>query len=260
MTRVGVQRVQGRVDIAAIFAIASIANMLIDPTTYEPVESAAIDSDPFLTAAERVYRTILRKIIQGEFLPGTRLPRRKLAELTGVSQIPVLEALKRLEQDGLVEYRPRCGCIVAVPTVHRILDMYALREAIECQVARILSLQITQEQTQQFLQHATHLDSILYSSEEEGYVSDLHYRFHIQLAEATGFESLVSLLRKANFLWLLWKGIHSKREHRVQSKESHAKLVKCISDGNPQNAEEAMRRHILEAKEPLLRDYNEPNV
>ncbi len=234
--------------------------MLIDPSPYEPIESAGIDSDPFLTAAERVYRTILRKIIQGEFPPGTRLPRRKLAELTGVSQIPVLEALKRLEQDGLVEYRPRCGCIVAIPTVHRILDMYALREAVECQVARLLSQQITEEQTQQFLQKATHLDAVLYSSEEEGVISDLHYKFHIQLAEATGYESLVSLLRKANFFWLLWRGIHSKREHRVQSKDSHVKLIHSIAEGNPQDAEDTMRRHILEAKEPLLKDYNESNV
>ncbi len=233
---------------------------MIDPTTYEPIESAAIDTDPFLTAAERVYRTILRKIIQGEFPPGSRLPRRKLAEMTGVSQIPVLEALKRLEQDGLVEYRPRCGCIVAIPTIHRILDMYALREAVECQVARILSQQITEEQVQQFLENATALDTVLYSSEKEGYVSDLHYRFHIQLAEATGYESLVSLLRKANFLWLLWQGIHSKREHRVQSKDSHVKLVKSISEGDPQYAEEAMRNHILEAKEPLLKDYTQPNA
>jgi len=234
--------------------------MLIDPSPYEPIESAATDSDPFLTSAERVYRTILRKIIQGEFPPGSKLPRRKLAELTGVSQIPVLEALKRLEQEGLVEYRPRCGCIVAVPTVHRILDMYVLREALECQVARILSQQITQEQIQQFMQTAAHLDAVLYSSQEEGFVSDLHYKFHIQLAETTGYESLVSLLRRANFLWLLFRGIHSKREHQVQSKDSHVVLVKSIAEGNPQNAEEAMRRHILEAKEPLLKDYNQENV
>ncbi len=234
--------------------------MQLHPTVYEPLESAAIDSDPFLTSAERVYRTILRKIIQGEFPPGSRLPRRKLAELTGVSQIPVLEALKRLEQEGLVEYRPRCGCIVSIPTIHRILDMYALREAVECQVARILSQQITQEQVEQFLRQATHLDEILYSSEEEGYVSDLHYKLHIQLAEATEYESLVSILRKANFLWLLWRGIHSKREHRLRFKDSHVKLVKSIAEGNPQNAEEEMRHHIQEAKEPLLHDYNEPHA
>jgi len=101
-------------------AIASIADMLIDPSPYEPIESAATNSDPFLTSAERVYQTILRKIIQGEFPPGSDLPRGRLAELTGMSQIPVLEALKRLAQEGLVEYRPRCGCIVAVPTFLRI--------------------------------------------------------------------------------------------------------------------------------------------
>ena len=65
-------------------AIASIADMLIDPSPYEPIESAATNSDPFLTSAERVYQTILRKIIQGEFPPGSDLPRGRLAELTGM--------------------------------------------------------------------------------------------------------------------------------------------------------------------------------
>ncbi|MFQ3620140.1 MAG: GntR family transcriptional regulator [Spirochaetales bacterium] len=229
----------------------------MDPTYYQPLETASIDNDPFLTAAERVYRTLLRKIIEGELTPGSRLPRRKLAELTGVSQIPVLEAMKRLEQDGLVEYRPRCGCIVTVPTVHRLLDLFALREAIECQVARILALQLSSDQIELFLQKALLLDKLLGSSEgEEKTISDLHYKFHIELAEATAYESLINQLRKANFLWLLWKGIHSKRVRRMFKKDSHVELVQSLASKDPLKAEETMRMHITEAKEPLLEEYS----
>lgn len=229
--------------------------MSSDASLYESIETGSLESDPFLTSAERVYRILLQKIIKGEFPPGTRLPRRKLAELTGVSQIPVLEAMKRLEQDGLVEYRARCGCIVAIPTVHKILDMYALREAIECQIARILSQRITLEQGQVLLQKAEHLDSILYTDVEESYVSDLHYRFHIQLAEATEYESLINQLRKANLLWLLWRGIHSKREQKVPPKDSHRELMQAILGKDSQKAEETMRIHILEARGPMLEEY-----
>ena len=52
----------------------------------------------FQTASDVAYRIISQKILDGEFPPGMKLSRRKMAEATGVSVIPVIEALKRLEE------------------------------------------------------------------------------------------------------------------------------------------------------------------
>ena len=52
----------------------------------------------FQTASDIAYRIISQKILDGEFSPGMKLSRRKMAEVTGVSVIPVIEALKKLKK------------------------------------------------------------------------------------------------------------------------------------------------------------------
>lgn len=216
-------------------------------------DSLASD-DPFVTTAEKVYQILLRKITTGEFTPGKRLPRRKLAEITGVSQIPVLEAMKRLEQDGLVEYRPQWGSIVAIPTLQKVKDMYALREAIECQVVRILSKQITQSQSQELIKLARELDETPYSDETAQYISDVHYCFHMSMVEFTGHETLVTVLRRANLFWLLWRGVKSRRSKAETLNNWHRSLVDTILEGDLKKADTAMREHIRDAYVPLMED------
>ena len=57
----------------------------------------------FKTAVDVAYDIIKDKILSGELKPGMKLSKRKMAEITGVSVIPVIEALNRLEADWLVE-------------------------------------------------------------------------------------------------------------------------------------------------------------
>lgn len=65
-----------------------------------------------LTKAERTYRTLRRRILQGAYAPGQRLVAASLATELGVSSIPVREALRRLEAEGWVAFRPNCGAEV----------------------------------------------------------------------------------------------------------------------------------------------------
>lgn len=220
------------------------------------VEAPAPDVDTelsFMTAAERAYRVILEKLTAGELLPGTKLPRRKVAAMIGVSQIPVLEALKRLEQDGLVEYRARWGCVVTIPTVEKILDLYALREAIECQVARIHCQTGNLMHKAEMQSLARELDGIPYSSETENEITRLHHAFHMRLAELTGHRTLIDTLLRSNLLWLLWRGVRSRRT-RASFPHWHEQLVEAVFSGDLLRADQAMREHILDAKEPLIQE------
>lgn len=64
-------------------------------------------NDLFKTAADVAYDIIKDKILSGELKPGMKLSKRKMARLAGVSVIPVIEALNRLEADWLVESKPQ---------------------------------------------------------------------------------------------------------------------------------------------------------
>ncbi len=208
------------------------------------------------TAAERVYRILRKKIISNEFVPGKRLPRRKLAEMTGVSQIPVLEAMKRLEQEGLIEYRPRWGCVVSLPTPEKVVDMYALREAIECQVIRMLTLRLDPVQLEDLARRAKELDDLREGDAADDVVAELHNEFHIAMAEYTGCGSLVAPLKRVNLLWLLYRSVQSGREAVPYTKGWHMRLVGAIEAGDPEAAERAMREHILIGYEALIKSMN----
>ena len=66
-----------------------------------------------LTKQERVYRVIRERILRGTYGPGYRVVIDSLAEEFAVSALPVREAIRRLEAEGLVIYRPNAGAQVA---------------------------------------------------------------------------------------------------------------------------------------------------
>src|SRR5580704_7447930 len=90
-----------------------------------------------LSLADRAYYLILDQMLRGSLAVGSVLSRRNLAEQFRMSLVPVAEALQRLEIEGLVESRPRAGTRVKVPTADEIRDRFELREALECQSARL---------------------------------------------------------------------------------------------------------------------------
>ncbi|WP_319560483.1 GntR family transcriptional regulator [Marispirochaeta sp.] len=221
-------------------------------------KSSVGEESVFITTAERVYNSILKMILAGEYPPGSRLPRRKLAERTQSSQIPVLEAMKRLEQEGLVEYKAQWGCVVTVPTAQKVKDMYVLREAVECQVARILAITLTREKAQELYELAKTLDGTPYSEDTQQQIYDTHYRFHLLMAQLTGHETLVKSLRQANLFWLLMSSVQWRRGSKAEVQSDwHKRLVDVILKGDPLEADSMMREHIQDAYVPILKQMGD---
>ena len=209
----------------------------------------------FVTSAEKTYQAILQKILTGELAPGARLVRRSLAVALGVSPIPVLEALKRLEQDGLVEYRARWGNIVTIPTKEKVTNMFILREAIECQVSRILAVSATAVQADSLRAAAADLDRVRFESEDTLLVADFHYRLHMMMAEAAGVESLTAALSRINFFWLLCKGAQHRKSKSELQRYWHTALIETTLKDGPEAADRAMREHIRDSYVPFIEAF-----
>lgn len=214
----------------------------------------------FQTAAEKAYEIISKKIMKGEYEPGMRLVRRQLAQELGVSPIPILEAMKRLEQDGLIEYKAHWGSIVTIPTVERVMDMFAFREAIECQVARILATKATEEQKKALHALAEELDILRFEGSETEKITQLHIRFHVMMAECTGFPSLITGLQKINFTWLLFNAVQSRRARPAIQRYWHVTLIDNILDQDPEKAEKVMRDHIYDSYYPFIEDLKNSSI
>ena len=81
--------------------------------------------------AEQVYLYLCNSISNGKLKYGETINTRRLAEELNISMMPVREALKRLETDGIVEIKPRSMCLLRTPTRETILDAIAAREMLE---------------------------------------------------------------------------------------------------------------------------------
>lgn len=79
----------------------------------------------------RVLETVRREILAGRLEPGQKLSEAPLASELGVSRAPVREAIRRLEQSGLVVRTMQEGVRVARPTPSQVAQLYALRAALE---------------------------------------------------------------------------------------------------------------------------------
>src|SRR5687768_15046082 len=80
---------------------------------------------------ERTYHALRAALLEGVYMPGERIYEGIVAKEIGVSRNPVREAIRRLQQDGLVQVRPHYGIYVAEIPSDEIEDVYRIRGALE---------------------------------------------------------------------------------------------------------------------------------
>ena len=85
------------------------------------------------------------RILNFSLLPGVKISDEETAKVFGTSRSPVREALNRLVEQGLVEYRPNRGFTVKVFTRKEVADYYVLREALECLAVRLATQSMDRE-------------------------------------------------------------------------------------------------------------------
>ena len=201
------------------------------------------------SAADLAYTIICERILNGELKPGERLVRNEMAELTGVSIIPVIDALHRLENEGLVQSIPYQGASVISLTTETKRDRYALRLAAESQIARMLGRGVLREDVRhRLLEQATAVDTQIRINGRVKSTWEMHYEFHVGLARLTECPSLEDALRRDHlFLLLEWQKL-SHWEQPLKEKDLEAQLhvwlLGEIFSGDPNRAEMAARRHI----------------
>ena len=86
---------------------------------------------------------ILQRIVEGSLEPGSRIVETRIAQELGVSQGPVREALRDLEQLGCVVHEPNRGCSVRDFSLAELLEAFPVRAALEALAARLAAERIT---------------------------------------------------------------------------------------------------------------------
>ncbi len=87
--------------------------------------------NPSQSSGEAAYAALVSALRGGAFEPGDRLREEDVAERLGLSRTPVREALRRLENDGIVEHRPRIGAVIRSLSHTEVVELYEMRMVLE---------------------------------------------------------------------------------------------------------------------------------
>lgn len=201
-------------------------------------------------SADYAYEIICDRIVAGDLVPGQKLSLRDMSRLTGASNIPVMQALHRLESEGLVQTIPFVGSRVINFTDDVVKDRYVLRLAVECEVARILARRMGQQTYEDLRSFAEEIDAV----DRKTAMMDREYwrkhaEFHMIMARATGYKSLVDSLYGISLFNLVRRADASAYTRRADiPPDNHGQLLDAIRSGDPERADRAMRVHIDRAE------------
>ena len=199
--------------------------------------------------SEQAYQLILDQILRRGLPIGSVVSRRSLGEQFGMSMVPVAEAMQRLEIEGLLESRPRAGTRVRAPNSDEARERFELREALECQSARLCAVRATFKEKLDLKRAAENIDALFskvaHRESDQDFVfavQKYHVDLHMKVAGCARSEALRLALEKSHVLIFNWLydivSGHSLPSH------FHRKLISVIVDGDPQKAEDAMRAHV----------------
>ena len=200
------------------------------------------------TAVEQVYNRIRDDILNGKYPLGAHLVRRVIAKRYGVSVMPVMEAFYKLEADGLVENSPQVGTHVIAMNAEDVKGDALLREAIECQVARLFTVNASDHDKKQLMELAHLLDEMTgmgvgTNPEADRLFQKTHSEFHLALAKVSGAKQLYQQMKKIWYRRLIVVGMTSLGIFS-KAKDFHGTLMVGLMSGDPDEAERAMRTHV----------------
>jgi DNA-binding GntR family transcriptional regulator len=199
---------------------------------------------------DAIVSQLRQEIASGVIAFGEKLSEARLAQRFGVSRMPVREALKELEASGFVAIEHRRGTFVRRLSRPEILDLYEVREAVECMAARLCANRASNE-------IVALLDEVLFAMADaaqrgdgEGY-SASDERLHELIMQGAGNHPLADYYRllKQQLRRGLLSLIVTRREGRMErSLGEHRAIVGAIRARDAQAAEAAMRTHVQQGR------------
>lgn len=200
----------------------------------------------------KVYKQLKSMIFDQKLKPGSKIYQEKLAEDLGISRTPVVNALKKLEQEHLINAIPRRGFYVRHFSKDEMISIFELREALEGLVARRASIRITGKQIQKLqkffksVKISDDIDSIEKYAEEDR-------RFHNFLVEIGGDDLLSAILE--TYSVIAFSYLMGFRGGLVRPPQEtlpeHMAIIDAITKKDPNGAEQAIRIHFSRSREKL---------
>ena len=199
-----------------------------------------------VTAQHEAYRYLRDRILDAELPADALINPAEIAEQLGISRMPVREALRQLDAEGLVSMRPNRRAVVTRLSVAEVEDLFEMRAELESFAVRSAVPQLTEDTRAELTMLMQRMDRV--RDDRREWVGR-HDEFHQYICQLSGRKQLsheVWRIRHAvrPYILMFVKEFDAFEMHGFE----HTTLLKAILSGNAEFAADMMRRHV---KEPI---------
>jgi DNA-binding GntR family transcriptional regulator len=193
---------------------------------------------------EQTITAVRAAINEGRMKPGVKYSAYQLADVLGISRTPVREALLRLEEVGLIEFEARQGFRILLPRPREIAEIFAVRLALELPAVRKAATVVDTALSEALIAQRRLMREAAAAGDERLFAQHdlVLHDLILRAADNARARAIITSLRETTRLL----GVST--AHRTRSLDDidkeHAPVVAAIIDGNPHQAEAAMRAHL----------------
>ncbi|TJV02410.1 MAG: GntR family transcriptional regulator [Mesorhizobium sp.] len=192
------------------------------------------------TIAVRIGKALADRIISGAIEPGARLRQDHIAEEFNTSHVPVREAFRRLEAQGLAVSEPRRGVRVAAFDLGEVKEVAEMRAALEVLALRHAAPHLTSA----ILDLAEEATKAGDKSRDVRSWEEANRAFHRLILAPCGMPRLLATVddlhaASARFLFAAWRS-----EWETRTDQDHRAILAALRQGNTESAAATLGRHV----------------
>ncbi len=207
----------------------------------------------FDTKSRIAYGAIKGAIAEGRYLPGGKIGISQIARELSTSDIPVREAMQRLEAEGLLEYTPHVGFRVTRPDFGDYVHMFEVRQLLEGEAAKRAATRISASS----LAELKRLDTEMATAMREGAMqsfSQLNRQFHTVLFEASENPVLIREIEHVGSIYPRTHAIFVMFPQRAESAmREHAVIIQCLERRDAAATKHVYLAHMAAGYDMLLK-------
>ena len=220
----------------------------------------SVNMNEYLPLRDVVFNTLRQAILKGELKPGERLMEIALAERLGVSRTPIREAMRKLEQEGLVVMIPRRGAQVANITEKDLNDVLEVRIALENVAIEKACARMTEEEMRRLWLAAKEFEHTI----AEGNLvklAEADVAFHEVIYQASDNKRLIQVLNNMREQIYRYRVEYLKDETIYpRLLKEHKDIAESLRRKDKSRASETMREHVknqAEAVKDMIRQQEQ---
>lgn len=198
--------------------------------------------------------TILRKrILSGEIEPGERIKELEISKELNISRGPVREALRQIEQEGLVSYSPNKGCTVKTISPRVMTEVYLIRSALEILAVKVYSGHMKESTIMKLEELANNMGNMLKENNLYGVVEN-DEEFHSTIVEEAEVKTLYDTWR--NFEGQNAAVYYTMRNSNLMPKNiraNHYKIIDAFKEKDLNNICKIIQNHYMVVPEDLYK-------